>query len=180
MADRECQGTNVGTPLPGCPVRTDSSRRGCPCGSPPRHACRGPGTTARVAPTRLFPHSDPNAGNADSVELAGRFVNRPYGFYRRDTPPGVSADAPQTEGPGPYYRCHCEEAVGRRGNLLIRRTILYNDAGDSHGALPLGMTAWEDRTNSPGRVCHFHASCPTARRPFPTFIPPVPIPPPNA
>ena len=30
----------------------ESPRRGCPCGSPPRHACRGSGTTARVAPTR--------------------------------------------------------------------------------------------------------------------------------
>ena len=56
---------------------------------------------------------------------------------------------------------------------------------DSFRRLPrpdgLAMTGkWEAGPDSPGRVCYFHASCPTARRPFPTSIPPVPVSPPNA
>ena len=78
----------VGTPLPGCPVCTDSSRRGCPCGSPPRHACRGQGRP-QGSPLRALIHRRERRGRRSL-----RAKNR------RDTPPGVSVSAPQAEGPG--------------------------------------------------------------------------------
>ena len=65
-------------------------RRGCPCGSPPRHEWRGKGTTARVAPTRrsctIAPsvdfalHGQNPQRSQDSGKSGGRHGGRPLQF----------------------------------------------------------------------------------------------------